>query len=117
MTNHPDHADAMIAVLCAAQCAGNPVPGGDPQRWQRIVRIAHHRWSTFRRRHPSAPDTPAARVEDLARGLLDRLGRHSENGAPLEITDCRDLAQRLATVLSTTPSAASTGIRAAWMSR
>ena len=95
-----DDTDALVAALCAAQCAGNPVPGGDPQRWQRIIRVARRRWNSFTRRHPApASDTLAARAEDLARALLNRFGSDPDTGKPIDLTDCRDVARRLAGIL------------------
>lgn len=96
-----DDTEALIAALCAAQFAGNPVPGGDPQRWQRIIRVTRRRWSSFARRHPApAPDTLTARAEDLARALLNRFGSDPDTGKPIDITACRDLARRLAGILN-----------------
>jgi hypothetical protein len=107
-----DQADQLIAALCAAQREGNPVPGGDPQTWGRIIRVAAKRWNSFTRRHPSpAADTLPARVEDLARGLLVRCASRPGTGAPIELTDCRDLARRLARVLGAPAATASTGAR------
>lgn len=95
-----DPTDRLISALAVAQRAGNPVPGGDPSHWGRIVRVALHRWRTFQRRHPgAAADTPSCRTEDLARGLLDRCGRRPGPGGPPEISDYRELAARLAVVL------------------
>ncbi len=100
MTDQARLADQLIAALCAAQRAGNPVPGGDPQTWGRIIRVASNRWNSFTRRHPvPAADTLSARVEDLARGLLTRCAPRPGTGAAIELTDCRDLARRLARVL------------------
>jgi hypothetical protein len=105
VTIEPERADLLIAAVRSARRAGNPVPGPDPQRWQRVIRVALRRWSTFTRRHPApAPDTLSARAEDLARGLLARCGPRTGSGAPIEITDCRHLARRLAHVLSTAPT-------------
>jgi hypothetical protein len=117
VTDQPDHqTELLITALSAAQRAGNPVPGGDPRHWQRIIRVARRNWSSFTRRHPApAPDTLAARAEDLARGLLARC-RPQGNAAPLDITDCRDLARRLAAVLSAAPEAGSSPrIRPNWL--
>ncbi|HEY3873424.1 MAG TPA: hypothetical protein VGM10_34020 [Actinocrinis sp.] len=94
-------ADRLLAALADAQRSGNPIPSGDPERWRRIIRIAMHRWRTFPLRHPGpVADTLAARSEDLARGLLDRVGRAP--GAPdrPDIAACRALAVRLAVVLA-----------------
>ena len=105
MTIESERADLLIAAVRSARRAGNPVPGPDPQRWQRVIRVALRRWSTFTRRHPApAPDTFSARAEDLARGLLARCGPRTGSGAPIEITDCRHLARRLAHVLSAAPT-------------
>jgi hypothetical protein len=105
MTIEPERADLLIAAVRSALRAGNPVPGPDPQRWQRIIRVALRRWSTFTHRHPApAPDTFSVRAEDLARGLLSRCGPRAGSGAPIEITDCRHLARGLAHVLSAAPA-------------
>jgi hypothetical protein len=98
--NDPALADRLLAVLADAQRSGNPIPGGDPDRWRRIIRIALHRWRTFPLRHPgSAADTLTARSEDLARGLLDRVGPAPGGPDRPDITACRTLAARLAVVL------------------
>jgi hypothetical protein len=97
--------DELIAALCTAQYEGNPVPGTDPQSWGRIIRVASKRWDSFTRRHPvPAADTLPARVEDLARGLLVRCAPRTGGHRPIELTDCRDLAWRLARVLGAPPA-------------
>lgn len=114
MTHHRGHGDPLISVLSAARRAGRPVPEGDPQHWQEIVRLARRRWSSFTRRHPApAPDTRGARVEDLARGLLARWGAGM---ATVEISDCRMLARQLARVLGPEPGKGR-GTDPAWGSR
>lgn len=105
MTHDIAQGELLIAALRAAQREGNPVLGGDPQRWGRIIRIASIRWSTFERRHPPAADTLSARTEDLARALLQRCTRPAGRGTPIDITDCRRLARRLATILCTSNAA------------
>jgi hypothetical protein len=118
MTIEPERADLLIAAVRSAQQAGNPVPDPDPQHWQRVIRVALRRWSTFTRRHPApAPDTLSARAEDLARGLLFRFGSRTGSGAPIEITDCRRLARRLAHVLSTAPTGRTGGSHPSWTAR
>lgn len=105
--------DPLIPVLAAAQRAGNPVPGGDPQHWPQIVRCARRRWDSFAHRHPApAPDTRGARVEDLARGLLARCAAGGRS--LVEISDCRALAARLAQVLGPAPDLAVGGSAPAW---
>ncbi|MBS2965915.1 hypothetical protein KGA66_22915 [Actinocrinis puniceicyclus] len=105
MTHDTAQAGLLIAALGAAQREGNPIPGSDPQQWSRIIRVASKRWSTFERRHPAAADTFCARVEDLARGLLDRCAPQRNSGATIDITDCRGLARSLATILQSPPAA------------
>lgn len=106
-------ADQLIAALRAAQRKGNPDPGSDPQTWGRIIRMASRRWNSFTRRHPGpAADTLPARVEDLARGLLVRCAPRPGTGAAIELTDCRDLARRLARGLGAPPAIADGGARA-----
>lgn len=101
-----NQADPLIPVLAAAHCAGNPVPGGDPQHWPQIVRSVRRRWASFRHRHPAPePDTRSARVEDLARGLLVRCSARGKG--LIEISDCRALADRLAQQLEPSPDASS----------
>lgn len=98
--DHAARADGLLAALSAAQREGNPVPGTDPQTWGRIIRVASKQWETFARRHPSpAADALPARVEDLARALLVRCTPRSGARSPIELTDCRNLAWRLAQVL------------------
>ncbi len=102
MTRHSDPADPLIPVLAAAQRAGNPVPGVDPQHWPEIVRSVRRRWNSFAHRHPApAADTRGARVEDLARGLLTRCAAGGRS--LIEISDCRALAGRLAPLLGPAP--------------
>jgi hypothetical protein len=116
--DQPDQTELLITALSAAQRAGNPVPGGDPRHWQRIIRVARRNWSSFTARHPApAPDTLAARAEDLARGLLARCRPQSAAGRPIDISDCRTLARRLAIVLSSAPETGSAAgrIRANWL--
>jgi hypothetical protein len=120
VTSQPDSSDVLIDALRVAQREGNPVADGDLQRWYRIIRITRRRWGSFTRRHPSpASDTFAARAEDLARALLDRCNPRPGTGRPLDITECRDLARRLAAVLTATAAADPNGggIQTAWAAR
>lgn len=106
MTHDSAQAGLLIAALGAAQREGNPVPGSDPRHWSRIIRVASKRWSTFARRHPSAAaDTFSARVEDLARGLLERCAPPRNSGTTIDITDCRSLARSLAAIFGAPPAA------------
>lgn len=98
-------ADRLLAALADAQRSGNPIPGGDPERWRRIIRIAMHRWRSFPLRHPGpVADTLAARSEDLALGLLDRVGRAQGMPDRPDIAACRALAVRLAAILEQSSS-------------
>lgn len=38
MPHQAARTDLLIAVLCATQRKDNPLPGGDPRRWNRITR-------------------------------------------------------------------------------
>ena len=110
MTEQSEHADPLIAALREAKRAGNPVPGDDPQRWQELLRAARRRWNSFAHRHPlPARDTLSVRVEDLARGLLARCSARPRTGSPVELSDCRALAKRLASVLSAPAQPTGTG--------
>jgi hypothetical protein len=96
----PAPTDRLLAALAEAQRSGNPIPGGDPDRWRRIIRISLHRWRTYALRHPGPlADTLSSRTEDLARGLLDRVGRAPGSSDVPDIAACRALAARLAAVL------------------
>lgn len=109
MTLRPEYADPLITALHAARSAGNPVVDGDSQRWPGMILSVRRRWGSYAHRHPApSPDTLAARVEDLARGLLARCAGRPGERTLIEITDCRQLARRLALVLSA-PSAAMPG--------
>lgn len=100
MTEQDAQAQRLIDAVRAAQDAGNPVAGCDPQIWPRIVRVASRRWRSFAHRHPlPAADTFSARVEDLARGLLNCCAPRPGLGMPIELADCRDLAWRLTRVM------------------
>lgn len=103
-------ADQLIAALCAAHREGSPVPGTDPQTWGRIIRVASKRWNSLARR-PQAPaaDTLPARVEDLAGGLLVHRAPRPGTVAPIDLTDCRELAWRLARVFAAPATVAGTG--------
>ena len=105
MGHDSTQAGLLTAAPGAAQREGNPTPGSDPQQWSRITRVASKRWSTFERRHPAtAADAFAARVEDLARGLLEGCAARRNSGTTIDITDCRRPARSLATVFGSSPA-------------
>jgi hypothetical protein len=91
--------DPLVAILYSAYCAGSRIPEVEPSRSE-LARAARRRWNSFKHRHPTpAPDTLSARIEDLARGLLARCVAVAGARPTIEISECRDLARRLAGVL------------------
>ncbi len=100
MTHDLGQADPLLAILHAAHRAGSRIPEIDLRRPE-LARAARRRWNSFTHRHPApAPDTLAARVEDLARGLLARCCARAGSRPVIDISECRELARRLAGVLS-----------------
>ncbi|WP_034260641.1 hypothetical protein [Actinospica robiniae] len=98
--------DPLVALLHKAYGEGSRIPGSEPLRLE-LARAARRRWNSFRHRHPDpAPDTLSARVEDLARGLLARCARHTGAIPGIEISECRELARRIAGVLGELPQSA-----------
>lgn len=84
--------DLLRAVEQAWQ-DGNPIAGSAPA----LAVTARRRWaSQDRRLRPSA--SRDARIEDLAKGLRDRVERDRQLVGPL-VEDYRSLARRLADVL------------------
>lgn len=99
-------ADPLVALLLAAHVEGSGIPDSGPRRLE-LARAVRRRWNSFTHRHPApAPDTPSARIEDLARGLLARCALRSGSRPGIEISECRELARRLAGVLSELPHSA-----------
>ncbi|MBR7837196.1 hypothetical protein KDL01_28220 [Actinospica durhamensis] len=95
--------DPLVSALHAAHRAGSRLPDVELRRAE-LARAVRRRWNSFTHRHPApAPDTLAARVEDLARGLLTRFAAHAGARPGVEISECRDLARRLAAVLGERP--------------
>jgi len=92
--------DPLVALLRAAHTAGSRILDCDPRRVE-LAGAVRRRWNSFTHRHPApAPDTPSARIEDLARGLLARCApRSGSRPSRIEISECRELARRLAGVL------------------
>lgn len=98
--------DPLVALLHKAHVEGSCIPGSEPLRLE-LARAVRRRWNSFRHRHPDpAPDTLSARVEDLARGLLARCAQRTGAIPRIEISECRELARRLAGVLSELPQSA-----------
>jgi len=96
-------ADRLLAVAEAEHLSGNPVAGHDDAARLEIVKIAMRRWrSYYRRFRQPERATDAGRVEDLAKGLRDRFEISPELTGPLMV-DYRDLAARLAAVLTDLP--------------
>jgi hypothetical protein len=95
--------DPLVALLHAAHVEGGFVPDTEPRRSE-LAQAVRRRWNSFAHRHPApAPDTLSARIEDLARGLLARGARRTGSLPRIEISECRDLARRLAGVLNELP--------------
>lgn len=98
--------DPLVALLHKVHAEGSRIPGSEPLRLE-LARAVRRRWDSFRHRHPvPAPDTRSARIEDLARGLLARCARRTGALPWIEISECRDLARRLADVLNELPQSA-----------
>lgn len=100
MTAESEYADPLLTALDAAHDAGSRIPDVE-QRWPDLARAVRRRWSSFAHRHPfPAPDTLPARIEDLARGLLVRCAARPGARSIIDISECRELARRLAGVLT-----------------
>ncbi|WP_354697192.1 hypothetical protein [Paraconexibacter sp. AEG42_29] len=99
MTDPDDVRDRIARAVELAQAEGCPVAGGEVRQ---IAEVAHRRWLSYDRRHRAPPGGVGARVEDLARGLRDRLEDDPQAAGPL-MTDYRYLAAKVAEAL-TTPS-------------
>lgn len=85
------------AALHALLVDGSPVVGAD--NIPAIVTVGWRRWNSFERRKGSQTSGHELRVEDLAKGLLDRLERDPSLAGPL-IEDYRHLARVLAGAFS-----------------
>lgn len=103
MTTDFMSADPLIALLHAARLEGSRIPDAEPRLLQ-LAGSVRRRWNSFAHRHPApAPDTLSARIEDLARGLLARNAPRAGARPKIDISECRELARRLAGVLSELP--------------
>jgi hypothetical protein len=102
MADKPDGplAGRLLAVLEAEHLSGSPVAGANAAGRQETARAAMRRWRSFSRRSPHPERASHAdRVEDLAKGLRDRLDSEPALTGPL-MTDYRYLAAKLAAVLA-----------------
>ena len=97
-------ADRLLAIAEAEHQSGSPVAGQGAADRRETVEVAIRRWHSFSRRsrHPERA-TQADRVEDLAKGLRDRFEITPALTGPL-MEDYRDLAAKLAAVLTDPPS-------------
>lgn len=106
MTIEKTPPDPLVALLHAAHVEGSGIPDSEPRRLE-LARAVRRRWNSFTLRHPApAPDTRSARIEDLARGLLARCALRGGSRPGIEISECRELARRLAGVLGELPHSA-----------
>jgi hypothetical protein len=99
MSSEQLHDTLMIAVE-DARLAGSPVAGQQVSDREQIVQTALKRWSTFARRNRKVVegDPLERRIEDLAKGLRDRVERRPSLTGPL-MSDYRWLARKLAGIL------------------
>jgi hypothetical protein len=92
--------EAKLAARCQwASEDGSPIAGSNPGHWEEIAAIARRRWISFERRNKNKEDNRTNRVEDLARGLCEKL---EAGGLPMAgplISDYRWLAEHLADIL------------------
>jgi hypothetical protein len=89
--------------------AGSPVAGQQVSDREQIVQTALKRWSTFARRNRKVEGDPLERrIEDLAKGLRDRVERRPSLTGPL-MSDYRWLARKLAGILVEADGAAGGG--------
>jgi hypothetical protein len=96
-------AGRLLAVIEAEHLSGSPVAGCNAANRQETACAATRRWRSFSRRSPHPERaTHADRVEDLAKGLRDRLESEPALTGPL-MTDYRHLAAKLAAVLADPP--------------
>jgi hypothetical protein len=99
MSSEQLHDTLMIAVE-EARIAGSPVAGQLASDREQIVQTALRRWNTFARRNRKAGGDPLERrIEDLAKGLRDRVEQLPSLTGPL-MNDYRGLARRLAEILT-----------------
>ena len=100
MTSEQLHHTLMVVVE-EASIAGSPVAGRHASDREQIVETALRRWSTFARRNRKAAvgDPFERRVEDLAKGLRDRVEQRPSLTGPL-MGDYRSLARKLAEILA-----------------
>lgn len=81
------------------QCAyedGCPIAGSSPEMWAEMAAIARRRWFSFGRRCSNSGRNRDARIDDLSRGLCEKL---TPGGLPMAgplIEDYRWLAEQLA---------------------
>jgi hypothetical protein len=74
----------LLNVVEEAWQAGSPVAGQQAADRERIVHAAVRRWSSFPRRNGKAGgDLAERRIEDLAKGLCERIERRPGLTGPL----------------------------------
>jgi hypothetical protein len=93
----PDARADVIAAVAAAWDAGCPMAGQTPKEFEEAADVAIRRWGSVTRRHRK-PLTHEQRVEDLAKGLRDRLDPNPEL-VGREMAEYRYLARCIAAVL------------------
>ena len=92
--------DALMVGVEEAWAAGSSVAGQQASDREQIVEAALKRWSTFpRRNRKSGGDPLERRIEDLAKGLRDRVEQRPTLTGPL-MGDYRSLARKLAEILT-----------------
>ena len=105
MSSEHLHDTLMIAVE-EARRTGSPVAGQQATDREQIVQTALKRWNSFPRRNRKAVggDPVERRIEDLAKGLRERVEQRPNLTGPL-MGDYRWLARKLAEVLTQTTDA------------
>lgn len=92
--------DSLMAAVEEAWGAGSRVAGRTPADREQIVQAALRRWGSFSRRSKRiGGDSLELRIEDLAKGLRDRVEQHPSLTGPL-MSDYRWLARKLAAIFS-----------------
>ncbi|BCJ69270.1 hypothetical protein [Polymorphospora rubra] len=93
-----DHA-RVLAAFERLHAAGCPLPTADQR--ERIAKVAFRRWRTFDRRSRIRRPSPADRIRDLARGLVNALEADPRLVGPL-IRDYECLAEAFAAAIDPT---------------
>jgi hypothetical protein len=100
MSSSAELHDTLMVALEEARIAGSPVAGQQPSDREQIVQTALRRWNTFARRNRKPGGDPMERrIEDLAKGLRERVDQRPNLTGPL-MSDYRWLARKLAEIIT-----------------